>query len=269
MDKFKPKLTTDDCYTPPLVYDAIKKWVCEQYGLDQAKVLRPFWPGEDYQKSEYPSGYTVIDNPPFSILSKIIEWFLERDIKFFLFAPSLTVLSGKNICMRVNHIVCNAEIVYENGAVVRTAFITNLGDDDVVLQTEPRLGKAIEDAVGKTAEGSKMALPKYAYPDHVVTAAMLQRYSKYGVDFRVLRSECVRISTLDAQRDAGKSVFGSGLLLSSEAAKRKSAAERAAAKRAAAKRAAAKRAAAKRAAAIQWHLSEREKAIISRLDKHE
>lgn len=254
VDKFKPKLTTDDCHTPPLVYDAIKNWVCDQYGLDQEKVLRPFWPGEDYQNSEYPSGYTVIDNPPFSILSKIIEWFLERDIKFFLFAPSLTVLSGKNICMRVNHIVCNAEIVYENGAVVRTAFITNLGNDDIVLQTEPRLGKAIEDAVDKTAEGSKRTLPKYAYPDHVVTAAMLQRYSKYGVDFRVLRSECVRISTLDAQRDAGKSVFGSGLLLSSEATKRKLAAERAAAERAAAK---------------EWPLSEREKAIISRLDKNE
>ena len=201
----------------------------------------------------------MIDNPPFSILSKIVEWFLEKDINFFLFAPSLTALSGKNICMRVNHIVCNAEIVYENGAVVRTAFITNLGDDDVVLQTEPRLGKVIEDAIDKTEEGSKRTLPKYAYPDHVVTAAMLQRYSKYGVDFRVLRSECVRISTLDAQRDAGKSVFGSGLLLSSEAAKRKSAAERAAAERAAAER----------AAAIQWPLSEREKAIISRLDKHE
>lgn len=99
VDKFKPKLTTDDCYTPPLVYDAIKKWVCEQYGLDQAKVLRPFWPGEDYQKSEYPSGYTVIDNPPFSILSKIIEWFLERDIKFF----SVCTISDRTLWKKYLH----------------------------------------------------------------------------------------------------------------------------------------------------------------------
>ena len=26
VDKFKPKLTTDDCYTPPLVYEAVLKW---------------------------------------------------------------------------------------------------------------------------------------------------------------------------------------------------------------------------------------------------
>lgn len=26
VDKFKPKLTTDDCYTPPLVYDAVRDW---------------------------------------------------------------------------------------------------------------------------------------------------------------------------------------------------------------------------------------------------
>lgn len=25
VDKFKPKLTTDDCYTPPEVYEVVKK----------------------------------------------------------------------------------------------------------------------------------------------------------------------------------------------------------------------------------------------------
>lgn len=27
VEKFKPKKTTDDCYTPPLVYEAIADWV--------------------------------------------------------------------------------------------------------------------------------------------------------------------------------------------------------------------------------------------------
>ena len=27
VDKFKPKLTTDDCYTPENVYDAVADWV--------------------------------------------------------------------------------------------------------------------------------------------------------------------------------------------------------------------------------------------------
>ena len=25
-DKFKPKKTTDDCYTPPNIYEAVKTW---------------------------------------------------------------------------------------------------------------------------------------------------------------------------------------------------------------------------------------------------
>lgn len=26
VDKFKHRLTTDDCYTPPKVYEAVKQW---------------------------------------------------------------------------------------------------------------------------------------------------------------------------------------------------------------------------------------------------
>lgn len=31
VDKFKPKKTTDDCYTPPLVYAAVRDFACEEY----------------------------------------------------------------------------------------------------------------------------------------------------------------------------------------------------------------------------------------------
>lgn len=31
LDKFVPKKTTDDCCTPELVYDAVAKWVAEEY----------------------------------------------------------------------------------------------------------------------------------------------------------------------------------------------------------------------------------------------
>lgn len=30
VDKFKPKLTTDDCYTPPLIYDTVRDWACRE-----------------------------------------------------------------------------------------------------------------------------------------------------------------------------------------------------------------------------------------------
>lgn len=45
VDKFKPKLTTDDCYTPTIVYDAVAKWTAEKYGLDKKNFVRPFFPG--------------------------------------------------------------------------------------------------------------------------------------------------------------------------------------------------------------------------------
>ena len=70
VEKFKPKKTTDDCYTPPEIYEAVKEWACLEYSIDPDTVVRPFWPGGDYEAFDYPEGCTVIDNPPFSILKK-------------------------------------------------------------------------------------------------------------------------------------------------------------------------------------------------------
>ena len=257
IEKFKPKLTTDDCATPPLVYEAVLGWVCEEYGVRPEQVVRPFWPGLEYTEAEYPEGCVVVDNPPFSILSKICEWYLDRGIKFFLFAPSLTSLAGKKVCMRVNHIICGAEVVYENGAVVRTSFVTNLGDGETILQTAPRLGALVNEAVERSRAEATRTVPTYQYPHHIVTAAMLQRYCRYGVDLKITRDECVRVARLDAQRPLKKSIFGGGLLLSDAAARRHAAADRLAAERAEMER----------QGAIEWQLSERELQIVEELSK--
>ncbi len=249
IEKFKPKLTTDDCATPPLIYEVVLGWACKEYGIDPSKVIRPFWPGQDYTAVDYPAGCVVLDNPPFSILSKICEWYLDRSIKFFLFAPALTALSGKNACMEMNHIICGAGIVYENGARVPTAFVTNLGDGETILQTAPELGRMVNEAIRQAQEETAKELPKYEYPDNVVTATMCQRYSNYGIDLKIKRSDCIRISQLDAQRESGKKIFGEGLLLSEKAAAEKAAAEKAAAEKG-------------RAAAQVWQLSKRELDIV-------
>ncbi len=34
VEKFKPKKTTDDCYTPLEIYEAIKEWVYLRYGIN-------------------------------------------------------------------------------------------------------------------------------------------------------------------------------------------------------------------------------------------
>lgn len=256
VDKFKPKKTTDDCYTPPIVYDAVRDWACREYGFSPDCIVRPFYPGGDYERFHYPEGCVVLDNPPFSILSKICEFYLDRGIRFFLFAPSLTAFSGKSVVMRMNHIICDANITYENGAVVQTAFVTSFGGS-IIAQTSPELGRMVTEAAEKYRKEGKQTVPKYEYPMEVLTAAMLQRYSKYGVDFKVRRGDCVHISKLDAQHAKGKAVFGGGLLLS----------ERVTAERAAAERVAAERATAKKIAAHYWDLSQRERDIISTLGR--
>ena len=255
-EKFKPKKTTDDCYTPPTIYEVIKNWACKEYDIDPDKIVRPFYPGGDYENFNYAPGAVVLDNPPFSILAQICEFYLERGILFFLFAPSLTCLNQRRVAMRMNHIICDCQIVYENGAVVRTSFVTSYGGD-IVAQSQPELTRLVNAESARLRRKNVKDLPKYEYPWNILTAAMLQKYSKYGVDFKVRRDECERISALDAQRTAGKTVFGGGLLLSS----------RAAAERAAAERAAAERAAAERAAAHVWELSPRELAAVEYIDK--
>lgn len=254
VEKFKPKKTTDDCFTPPEIYETVKGWACREYDIDPNKVVRPFWPGEDYERYDYPEGCVVVDNPPFSILAKICEFYLERDIPFFLFAPSLTAFSGRKIVMRINHIICDASIVYENGAVVKTSFVTSFGGD-VIAQSCPELSQEINRVSAELRARTVKQLPKYEYPYHVLTAAILQKYARYGVDFQVRRGECVMISALDSQRPHKKSVYGRGLMLSDAKARDRAAAEKAAAEKAAADRSNAK----------VWELSNRELDIIAGL----
>ena len=45
IEKFKPKKTTDDCYTPPPVYEAVLDWAREHLDIGDRPVVRPFYPG--------------------------------------------------------------------------------------------------------------------------------------------------------------------------------------------------------------------------------
>ena len=112
VEKFKPKKTTDDCYTPANIYDAVADWCAAEYGLDRRTFVRPFYPGGDYEHFAYPDGCIVVDNPPFSILSQIVRFYLYRGIKFFLFAPSLTCFNKDEVCAIVSY----CDITYTNGA---------------------------------------------------------------------------------------------------------------------------------------------------------
>lgn len=248
LDKFEAKKTTDDCYTPELIYDAVKEWVLSEYQFPKESIVRPFYPGGDYEKENYKDGCVVLDNPPFSLLANIIRFYDDNHIKFFLFAPALTLFSAHD--RRVTYIGTGASITYENGAVVSTSFITNL--DNCRARTAPDLCEAITEANRKILKEMHGEQAKYDYPSEVLTSTMLSYWSKYGVDFRLDFNECTRISALDEQKKEGKAIFGGGFLLAQAAA---------------AQAVAAQAAAAQAAAAQAWELSDRERALSESLGR--
>ena len=70
--KFEAKKTTDDCFTPPEVFAAVHEWAATEYELQDRRIVRPFHPGGDFVAFDYQPGDVVLDNPPFSIITKII-----------------------------------------------------------------------------------------------------------------------------------------------------------------------------------------------------
>ena len=252
VDKFKPKLTTDDCYTPQNIYETIRDWAVEHYGLQGAPVVRPFYPGGDYEHETYPDGCVVIDNPPFSILSQICRFYMERGIRFFLFAPALTLFSiAAGTC---NYLPMSCRITYENGADVRTSFVTNLGNWKI--ETVPELWALVDAVNAQNTNECAAELPGYTYPDCVMTPIRIAPTSRW-MALRIPASDASFARALDAQREQGKTIYGASFLLS----------EKAAAEKAAAEKAAAEKAAAEKREQFVWELSDREKAIVAALGK--
>lgn len=222
LKKFEAKKTTDDCYTPDNIYDAVRDWVADKYEIGNAAIVRPFYPGGDYKSEKYPSGCVVIDNPPFSIISEICEWYVSKKIRFFLFAPTLTLLG----IMRgaANYVACGCRVVYENGASVNTSFVTNMGDNKIIAAADLR--EILDGENKKNLKKLHRELPKYSYPDEVLTATMLCYMTNHGVSLEIGGSDAHFIRALDAQKASGKGLFGSGFLLSEKAAAEKAAAEK-------------------------------------------
>lgn len=207
VDKFKPKKTTDDCYTPPAVYETIKDWACHEYGIDPSKVVRPFYPGGDYERFDYSDGKVVVDNPPFSILSKICKFYRDNNIPFFLFAPYLTIFSSTS----------------RNGAhMIVTSFVTSFGDD--LIRTAPDLANAIDETVKRVRKEQRRHPPKYAYPSELLTVSRLGKIGRQ-VEFRVKASDVAFTRALDSQKAVKKAIYGGGYLLSEAKAAELKAAE--------------------------------------------
>lgn len=186
------------------------EWAVDTYRLEGVKILRPFYPGGNYENEDYSGNIAVIDNPPFSIISKICNYYLSRNIRFFLFAPALTLFS---VCRgKCNYIAASVKVKYENGAIVCTSFVTNMGCYKIC--TAPDLHQAVRQAQ-PTQKNEK---PLYKYPDNVVAFSTFNSLSAKGADIKIENGYFV--SALDAQKQKKKGIYGGGFLISDSAAER-------------------------------------------------
>ena len=249
--KFEAKRTTDDCYTPDVVYDAVAEWVASEYNVSRANFVRPFYPGGDYQKERYKPTDIVVDNPPFSILASIIDWYNERGIRYFLFGPQLTLLG--TTANRCTCLAVGVQITYANGADVNTSFATNLESSDIACKADPSLFKKVNDANLQNLGDNVRTMPRYTYPKEVIMSPFLHQCSRYGIPFEIKKNQCYPISELDQQREAGKVIFGKGYLVNDEVLHLREIAEKEIKER---------------EYAVEWELSDREREIIESLNQN-
>ena len=236
VEKFKPKKTTDDCYTPPVVYDAVLNYVKEKCNIEGLRVLRPFYPNGDYENETYNENCVVIDNPPFSIISQIIRFYLKRNVKFFLFAPHLTLFSSDQ---DYTSIATDAFITYENGAKIKTSFVSNMFGNKKIIGC-PDLSERLK-AVQKQ---NKACLPRYVYPDNIVTVSKIAQLVNKGIRVEIDKKDTSFCQRMDAQKLVKKSIYGSGFLVSDKTAQELKAQKE----------------------VVYWGLSDREKQIIKTLE---
>ena len=196
--------TTDDCFTPRDVYEAVLQYVGEVVDLSGKQILRPFYPGGDYRNAEYPEDGIVIDNPPFSIFTEIVKFYTAREVPFFLFGQGKTIMGCVKYCTAI---IVTDLLTYENGARIYTNFASNLFGDTAAM-TAPRLNDLIFSC---PSQQTKANLTSYDYPVQLLSFSQLQTICRGGVEFAVSRKECQVVNNLD---NHPKSLFGEHLLLS-------------------------------------------------------
>jgi len=244
--------TTDDCFTPKDVYEAVVEWLGSVYDMSDKVILRPFFPGGDYENSDYPENGVVIDNPPFSMFTKICAFYAAHKIPFFLFGPGMTITSCcKYGCTAV---MVDNNIVWDNGAVVRVDFASNLFGD-IMAMTAPKLRQML---AACPSQNVKKSLPSFAYPPEVVRVSDFHVICNGDVEYVLHRSECAITKKLD-RKDG---MFGDFFLASTEKGEAKEAA------RLRAQEAARLRVQEAARNAVPVELSPRERRIIERLNGH-
>lgn len=221
--------TSDDTFTPANVYKTVYKWVDEHYHISGCPIERPFHPGGDYRNYNYRENCVVVDNPPFSILAEIIDFYLEKKIDFFIWCPHLTSL--QYIVKRVTLVIADARVIYSNGAEIATGWMTNLDKKNAVICSN-ELQLALEqcniDNKKQFGCGKSKHLTNYDYPPELLRVAVLKQLSK-RCEYAISRDQVYLkkvVRTTDAQKEYNKknkkrlALYGGGFWMSSAEAER-------------------------------------------------
>lgn len=172
----KPR-TTDDVMTPWPVYCAVRDWVIKKFSIpDDWEIIRPFYPGGNFEAVDYSGGKkVVIDNPPFSKLSKILRFYEEREIPFFLFSDGKTTFH--RLYTNPNHsVILGAKIIYDKHVEVFSAFETNLLKPYTVC-SDASLFEVVKAACPPRGKKKKRF---YQWPRNVLIFSTLDRLCNAG-----------------------------------------------------------------------------------------
>lgn len=204
VEKFKPEASTDECYTPKEVYDKVCDFVEEEYGVSRDNFVRPFYPGGDYQKYEYKDTDIVVDNPPFSIENKILDYYNSNNIKYFLFCDELTVIGRLTNKRKSSIIIADCRITYENEAIVNTNFVTNLDE-------KPKIKVRKNFLKNDLSSETKI----YKLPQEAISIKELSQLSRSGYEMDIDADDFVHVNRLENC----KHIYGGNIILKSSIAK--------------------------------------------------
>ena len=209
--------TTDECYTPPAVYDTVLDYAVERYNLQNKHIVRPFIPGGDYQKYVYDKNDVVIDNPPFSMTTKITKWYINHDIPFFLFINGIYGVSlsrglhGKATVIATN---TNASFYHKpNNKVIKMGFVTNLEPKNIIIRGDATLTNRLNGLIKKNS------FKRFRYPENFLKNNDILAALQRNVELKLTTNNCLFEDNLDyhkAQIHAKSQrfdVFGGGYLV--------------------------------------------------------
>lgn len=204
----------DECYTPPEVYDTVLDYAVERYQLKGKHVVRPFIPGGDFQKYVYAKNDVVIDNPPFSITTKIVNWYIDNNIPFFLFINGLYGVSlSRGLHGKATVICTNANVSFDNKGSekrVKIGFVTNLEPKNIVIRGDVTLTNRLNGFL------KKKSFKRYHYPDNFLKNSDILAALQRNVELKLTTDNCLFKDNLDYHKAHHLSVFGGGYLVNDQ-----------------------------------------------------